>query len=129
MSDQRDHAAKAIQFKLEEKGYQPGHYQAVWRGYGLMSNGQMGWGGKALETYNSPDATLAILDALIHQGGYAIWDGDGVGCVTQMIEVAYKDRDFWRDQARRENQRVRDLEYELAELQRLSNLAGVQKVV
>jgi len=125
MNDRLNNAAQVIQHRLDEKGYQAGHYQAVWRGYGMMPNGQLGWGGKALETFNGNDATLAILDALIHQGGYSIYDGDGVGCVQQMIEIAYMDRDFWRDQTRRAQQRIQDLEQQVAEFERLKRIGNL----
>lgn len=34
-------------------------------------------------------ATTAVLDALVIQGGIVAWDGDGVGCVVQMIEAQW----------------------------------------
>lgn len=37
--------------------------------------------------YDAHLAELAIIDALIEQGGCVAWHGDGVGCVAQMIEA------------------------------------------
>lgn len=71
-----------------------GHYQAVWRGWRGA-----GWGSGAMETFDYQDCMTAVLDALINQGGVVAWEGDGTGCVVQMIATAYEDRDHWKQRA------------------------------
>lgn len=91
-----------IEWRLKDKGFEPGHYQAEWRDFGK---------GQEIE-YNEADCMLAVLDALIHQGGVAAWAGDGTGCVTQMIEYAYERRDLWRTKAfelSKENERLKQI--------------------
>lgn len=67
--------------------YKKGIYQVVWR------NGSVD-----LE-FDYQKVTTAILDALVYQGGMVAWDGDGVSCVTQMVQAAYQRRDYWRKRA------------------------------
>jgi len=85
--------ADSIRWALDEKGFKPGYYQAEWRDW---CNGKTDFD---IEYGDGRDCMLAVLDALIHQGGVAAWAGDGTSCVTQMIEFAYKRRDYWRKRA------------------------------
>ena len=78
---------KAIEAQLRAKGCEPGWYQAQWRG------------DVAVETFDSNDCMLAVLDALCNAGSVAAWAGDGTSCVVQMIALAYRDRDYWRSRA------------------------------
>jgi hypothetical protein len=86
-----EECAKNIEYQLKEKGYEPGSFQVTWREYGQFPESEI--------EYNSSDCMLAILDALIHQGSVAAWAGDRTSCVQQMIELAYKRRDIWRNRA------------------------------
>ena len=86
-----ENCAKNIEQQLEQRGFEPGLYQTTWREWGAFPENEI--------EYNSQDCMLAILDALIHQGGIAAWCGDGTSCVQQMIELAYKRRDIWRRRA------------------------------
>ena len=74
-----------------------GVYQAIWR-YNLGEDPTV-YPLPAMEVFNMRDCETAILDALIHQGGIIAWNGDGVGCVSQMVETAYRERDYWKDRA------------------------------
>jgi len=78
----------------EKYDYKHGMYQALWRGW----NGDC-WVADYDIEYNSADCMIAILDALLHQGSVPAWPGDGTSCVEQMIAMAYRRRDYWRQRA------------------------------
>jgi len=93
MSD-LDTCRKAIEQRIRDKGFEPGEYQAVWRGANFDDKTKgLRWLEKTQETFNSDDCTLAILDALCNQGSIAAWNGDGVSCVMQMLALVYRERD------------------------------------
>lgn len=81
---------KSLDTQLAAKGCERGMYQAQWRG---MVNGRWQVHARGVERFDANDAMLAVLDALIHQGGMDAWDGDGTGCVVQMLQVVYAERD------------------------------------
>lgn len=93
---------KSLDAQLAAKGFTRGSYQAVYRG---MRDGA--WTPKAVDKYDSRDAMLAILDALIHQGSITAWPGDGTSCVEQMLALVYAERDTLRTSL---DAAIRDLE-------------------
>jgi hypothetical protein len=40
--------------------------------------------------FDYAEVTSAVLDALINQGGCIAWDGDGVGCVVDIIRTYHQ---------------------------------------
>ena len=77
--------------------YPLGSYQALWRGF--WTKATVDWDPNVDDPNFYMDITTALLDALINQGGIAAWDGDGLGCASQIVYHAYKRRDYWRDRA------------------------------
>jgi hypothetical protein len=51
---------------------------------------QYQWRVVANRPWDFEECTTAVLDALVNQGGYVVYDGDGVSCVVQMIHAQWK---------------------------------------
>ncbi len=82
-------AAASITPQLLARGYEPGWFQATFRGF---YDGK--WTHPVVLPKNptSSDTVLAVLDALVNIGGVPAWNGDGVCCVAQMLDEVYADR-------------------------------------
>jgi hypothetical protein len=89
-------AKEGLDKSLKDLGFEPGWYQAEWRDFGKNQEIE----------FDTVLATRAVLDALINQGGIEAWNGDGVGCVVQMLEYAYKQRDQWRAKAKENEEKA-----------------------
>jgi len=72
--------------KVKAKGYEVGHMQWDWRV-------------KPPEIVTLEDAELAVMDALVSQGGYYVWMGDGTSCVAQIVTAQARRADAWRKKA------------------------------